>query len=80
MSVFQCVLHSNQCFNLFDRFELTADKEFRFQKKVIFCETCLSDDEYCFLIRIIYSLAMLVLLFNLLLDFCLHFNDAFAFL
>ncbi len=34
MSVFQCVLHSDQCLNLFDRLELAADKEFRLQKRM----------------------------------------------
>ncbi len=36
MSVFQCVLHSDQCFNLFDRLELAANKEFKHQKRMLF--------------------------------------------
>ncbi len=35
MSVFQCVLHSDQCFNLFDRLELAADKEFKHWKRML---------------------------------------------
>ena len=34
MSVFQCVLHSDQCLNLFDRLELAADKEFKHRKRM----------------------------------------------
>ncbi len=36
MSVFQCVLHNDQCFNLFDRLELAADKEFKLWKRMLF--------------------------------------------
>jgi hypothetical protein len=35
MSVFQYVLHSNQCFNLFNRLELAANKEFKLRKRML---------------------------------------------
>ncbi len=34
MSVFQYILHSDQCLNLFDRLELAADKEFKLRKRM----------------------------------------------
>ncbi len=34
MFVFQCVLHNDQYFNLFDRLELAADKEFKHWKRM----------------------------------------------
>ncbi len=34
MSVFQCVLYNDQSFNLFDRLELAADKEFKHWKRM----------------------------------------------
>jgi len=36
MSVFQYVLHSDQCLNLFDKLELAADKEFKLRKRMLF--------------------------------------------
>ncbi len=36
MFIFQYVLHSDQCFNLFDRLELAADKEFKHRKRMSF--------------------------------------------
>ncbi len=34
MSVFQCVLHSDQYFKLFNRLELATDKEFKHRKRM----------------------------------------------
>ncbi len=35
MFVFQCVLHSDQCLNLFNKLELAANKEFRHWKRML---------------------------------------------
>ncbi len=36
MSIFQCILYSDQCFNLFNRLKLAANKEFKHQKRMSF--------------------------------------------
>ncbi len=79
MFVFQCVLHSDQCLNLFDRLELAANKEFKHWKKCCLLWNMFISWWILFLNQI-YFLAMLVLLRNLLQKLCSRLNDALTLL